>query len=159
MTTHRPAGAILALAVLLAPIPARAADTPQPPSSACHAASEPVGWIPAEVLQRPVPLRSGIGGIREKVSTSSAEAQAFYDQGLSYLHSYVWIEAARSFHQALRHDPQLAMAYLGLSRAYSSFEPGASRRMLEKAQALAAHASPRERKRLELRALQLDAID
>ena len=32
----------------------------------------------------------------------SPEAQRFYDQGLAYLHNYVWIEAARSFHQALR---------------------------------------------------------
>jgi Tfp pilus assembly protein PilF len=159
MTTHLAARATLALVGLLAPGLAHPADPPPPSAAACHAASEPVGWVPAEVLQRPVPLRTGIGGIRERVSTRSTEAQAFYDQGLSYLHSYVWIEAARSFHQALRHDPQLAMAYLGLSRAYAYFEPGASRRMLEKAQALAVHASPRERTRLDLRARQIDAID
>jgi len=52
------------------------------------------------------------------VSTSSPDAQAFYDQGLAYLNSFVWIEAARSFHQALRLDPSLGMAQLGLSDAY-----------------------------------------
>ena len=51
-------------------------------------------------------------------ATKIAEAQRFYDQGLAYLHSFVWIEAARSFHQALRHDPNLALAHVGLSYAY-----------------------------------------
>jgi len=44
-------------------------------------------------------------------------AQAFFDQGLAYLHSYVWLDAARSFNEALRADPNLAMAQLGLSYA------------------------------------------
>jgi hypothetical protein len=57
--------------------------------------------VPDELLNRPVPLRSGIGAAHDAVATKSKEAQAFYDQGLAYLHSYVWIEAARSFNQAL----------------------------------------------------------
>src|SRR5712692_10647014 len=76
----------------------------------------------ASILQRAVPLRDGIGRANERVTTSSAEAQAFYDQGLAYLHSYVWVEAARSFNQALRHDGKLAMAYVGLSCAYSGLD-------------------------------------
>ncbi len=58
--------------------------------------------VPDELLNRPVPLRNGIGTAHDAVATTSKEAQAFYDQGLAYLHSYVWIEAARSFNQALR---------------------------------------------------------
>jgi hypothetical protein len=55
--------------------------------------------------------------------TCSKNAQPFYDQEVAYLlYSYVWIEAARSFHRALRGDPGLAMAYLGLSRVYSGLE-------------------------------------
>src|SRR5262245_4728953 len=73
------------------------------------------GPVPREILDRPVTLRTGIGAVHEKVSTSSTEAQAFYDQGLAYLHSFVWIEAIRSFHQALRNDGNLGMAYLGLA--------------------------------------------
>ena len=73
----------------------------------------------SEVMKRPVSLTDGAGHIHQKVSTDSAEAQAFYDQGLAYLHSYVWVEAARSFHEALGHDPQLAMAHLGLAKAYT----------------------------------------
>jgi len=73
----------------------------------------------SEVMRRPVTLTDGAGRMNQKVSTDSAEAQAYYDQGIAYLHSYVWVEAARSFHEALGHDPQLAMAHLGLAKAYT----------------------------------------
>jgi hypothetical protein len=63
------------------------------------------GWVPRDLLERKVPRRSGAGNARETVTTSSPDAQAFYDQGLDYLHGYVWIEAARSFREALRRDP------------------------------------------------------
>ena len=82
---------------------------------------------PGRAARTPVPLRSGVGNSHEAVTTKSAEAQAFYDQGLNYLESYVWIEAARSFHQALRLDPKLAMAYLGLSSCLSGLDNPASR--------------------------------
>src|SRR5205814_7901324 len=62
-----------------------------------------------ELLERSLPLRQGIGTAHDPVTTKIPEAQAFYDQGLAYLHSYVWVEAARSFHQALRLDSKLAM--------------------------------------------------
>lgn len=125
-----------------------------------HANCAAMGWVPREILARPLPLRHGVGNNSERVSTSSEEAQAFYDQGLNYLHGYVWIEAARSFNQALRHDPDLAMAYVGLSRVYSGLDdPAAAREALEAAVARAATASPREQRRVALRAKQLDAID
>ena len=72
------------------------------------------GSIPRDLLDRPIVLRSGIGTVHQKVTTSSPQAQKFYDQGLAYVHSYMWIDAARSFHQALRLDPNMAMAYAGL---------------------------------------------
>jgi hypothetical protein len=55
---------------------------------------------------------AGIGSAHDAVSTASKQAQAFYDQGLACLHSYVWLEAARSFNQALALDPKLALAHL-----------------------------------------------
>ncbi len=61
--------------------------------------------LPRDVIERPLPLRMGIGVAHDAVSTRNPQAQAYYDQGLAYLHSYMWIEAARSFHQALRLDP------------------------------------------------------
>ena len=125
-----------------------------------HGDEDSVGWVPREILQRPVALREGIGKINDPVTTSSAEAQAFYNQGLAYLHSYVWIEAARSCNQALRIDTKLALAYVCLSRAYSGLEDqGAAQSALEKAQALAANLSERERLRVSLRATQLEAIN
>ena len=124
-----------------------------------HAQCAVMGWVPQEILERPVPLRSGIGNAHEAVTTSSAEAQAFYDQGMNYLHGYVWIEAARSFRQALRLDPKLAMAWVGLSRVYSGLDdPEQARRALAQAEALAAGASPREQRRIALRAKQLEAM-
>jgi tetratricopeptide (TPR) repeat protein len=124
-----------------------------------HAACAMTGWVPREILDRPVVLKAGLGNAHEAVTTSSPEAQAFYDQGLNYLHGYVWIEAARSFQQALRADPGLAMAYVGLSRIYSGLDdPAAAAKALEKAQALAPKASERERRRIVIRARQLEAL-
>ena len=93
-----------------------------------HTSHAPASPVPREILDRPVPLRAGIGTVHEKVSTPSAEAQAFYDQGLAYLHSFVWIEAIRSFHQSLRADPNLAMAYFGLADAYIGLNAPATAR-------------------------------
>jgi tetratricopeptide (TPR) repeat protein len=124
-----------------------------------HAQCAALGWVPREVLERPVPLRPGTGNVHEAVTTSSAEAQAFYDQGINYLHGYVWIEAARSFRQALRLDPSLALAWVGLSRVYSGLDdPQAARDAAAKAEVLAARTSPREQRRIALRAKQLEAM-
>ncbi|MGA9774262.1 MAG: hypothetical protein WBV94_34860 [Blastocatellia bacterium] len=117
------------------------------------------GMFPAELLERPVPIRTGTGAVYEAVTTSSKEAQAFYNQGLAYLHSYVWIEAARSFNQSLRYDAKLAMSYVGLSRAFSGLNAyTAARAALERAQSLASLASERERRLIGIRARHLDAI-
>ena len=115
---------------------------------AAHAA----GPVPREILDRPVALRTGIGTVHEKVSTTSAEAQSFYDQGLAYLHSFVWIEAIRSFHQALRADPDLAMAYLGLADAYVGLhDPATARSAFERAKSFKEKLNERERTWLEIR--------
>ncbi len=131
------------------------------PASGKPAISDPesTDWVPPEILERPLPLRTGIGPVHEAVTTSSKEAQAYYDQGMAYLHSYVWIEAARSFHQALRLDPEMAMAYVGLSRTYSGLtDPQAARAAIQKAREHSARATAWEKQRIELRAQQLDAI-
>ena len=123
-----------------------------------HSSHGYIGWISAEILNRPVTLQQGIGKIHEPVSTSSRQAQLFYDQGLAYLQSYVWVEAARSFHQALRNDPRLAMAYVGLSYAYSPMDFAAATDALAKAQSLAISVPDRERRRIQIRSLQLKAM-
>jgi tetratricopeptide (TPR) repeat protein len=117
-----------------------------------------VPTIPQELLERPVTQRSGIGKAHDTVSTKSATAQTFYDQGLNYLHGYVWIEAARSFNQALRSDPSLAMAHVGLTFAYTELnKPDLAAGALARARALAAAASPHDRAHIDARVLQAAA--
>lgn len=118
------------------------------------------GPVPEAILERPVALRTGIGRMHEKVTTASPAAQSFYDQGLAYLHSYVWIEAARSFRQALRIDPKLGMAYLGLADAYIGLQdvPGA-RAACKAAAAPENHFGERERVWLSIRQREVDYLE
>ena len=125
--------------------------------------------VPQALLERPVTIRTGIGRAHDATSTRSTEAQGFYDQGLAYLHSYLWIEAARSFNQALRSDPGLALAQVGLSYAYIEVnKPTEARQAIERASAFARGATTdkrslslrelaHERYHIEARALQMAA--
>lgn len=116
--------------------------------------------VPASILSASIALQPGIGNAHENVTTSSPEAQAYYNQGLSYVYSYDWIHAARSFNQASRLDPRLAMAYLGLSYVHSAFgDDGLAREMVFKARQLAGNAGPGERVRIDLREKQLQAME
>jgi protein-disulfide isomerase/tetratricopeptide (TPR) repeat protein len=125
-----------------------------------HGTKESIGWIPREILERPVVLRHGIGNLQEKVTTTAPQAQAFYDQGLNYLSSYVWIEAARSFHQALRADPSLAAAYVGLCDVYVQLQDvEAARQAIDKAQSLAGPIAEVERQRIEIRLRQVEFLE
>ena len=38
--------------------------------------------------------------LRYRISTQSPECQEYFDQGLGYVYSYVWMEAARAFETA-----------------------------------------------------------
>jgi tetratricopeptide (TPR) repeat protein len=130
-------------------------------AAAQHASHEPLvgGHVPREIIERPVLLRTGIGEVKHPTSTQSPEAQAFYEQGLAYLHSYVWLEAARSFNQALRLDPKLALAWVGLSRAYSGLsDSGAAASANERATELSKDVTPREKRWIEIRARQIEAM-
>lgn len=114
-------------------------------------AAPPASPTVLEIAVRPVTLRPGIGAAHDPVGTSSPDAQAFYDQGLAYLHSYVWLEAARSFHQALRADPRLAIAYGRLSVVYVELNaPAAARQAIERARGMAADTTPHDRRHLDL---------
>ena len=52
---------------------------------------------------------------RYRIYTNSPLCQAFNDQGLAYLYSYAWMESARSFETALKHDSDCVMAHIGLA--------------------------------------------
>jgi tetratricopeptide (TPR) repeat protein len=105
-------GRVVVLLAFLSPLAAQSETIVQHISTIPRTSSD-------EVMQRPTELTGEAGQLHQQVTTNSAEAQAYYNQGLAYLNSYVWVEAARSFHEALRRDPGLAMAHLGLAKAYT----------------------------------------
>jgi len=120
---------------------------------------EMIGYAPRELLTRPIALLPGVGTLHDPVTTSSKDAQAFYDQGMALVMSYEWIDAARSFHQALRLDPKLAMAWIGLSDAYFGLQDTDEANAAHaKAADLADQVSDREKRRIEIRARQLDFV-
>jgi tetratricopeptide (TPR) repeat protein len=63
------------------------------------------------------PLMKGIGTASIKITTRSAEAQRYFDQGLNLLHAFWDMEAYRAFREASRKDPDAAMAYWGIYNA------------------------------------------
>jgi len=61
----------------------------------------------------PPPLMQGIGDASLKITTSSDQAQAYFNQGLRLLHCFWDFEAYRAFKEAAHLDPSAAMAYWG----------------------------------------------
>jgi tetratricopeptide (TPR) repeat protein len=107
---------------------------------------------------KPAALMSGLGELHHPVSTSNAEAQKFFDQGLRLIYAFNHEEAARSFKRAAELDPQLAMAHWGYALAvgpnYNEATIDAGRmkaavEAVEKARALAARATDGERALIE----------
>lgn len=73
----------------------------------------------------PARLRPGQGNVHFPISTRSAEAQAFFDQGVSQMHSFWFNEAERSFLQAAQLDPEAPMPWWGVAMvAAADFRPG-----------------------------------
>jgi tetratricopeptide (TPR) repeat protein len=66
---------------------------------------------------KPASLMTGLGSHHHAVSTSNAEAQRFFDQGLTLVYAFNHEEAVRSFERAAALDPQLAMAHWGIALA------------------------------------------
>ena len=63
----------------------------------------------------PARLMDGMGVTNMPVTTSSEEARKFFNQGISQMHSFWFLESERSFLQAATLDPNMAMAYWGIS--------------------------------------------
>ena len=62
-------------------------------------------------------LTSGLGDVHHPVTTSSPEAQKFFDQGLALIYAFNHDEARRSFERAAELDSKMAMAYWGIAVA------------------------------------------
>jgi tetratricopeptide (TPR) repeat protein len=62
-------------------------------------------------------LMEGLSDHHHPVSTSSPEAQKFFDQGLRLLYAFNHDEAERAFRRAAELDPKMAMAWWGVAFA------------------------------------------
>src|SRR5512133_2148045 len=98
------------------------------------------------------PLWDGLGSVSYKITTASAEAQAYFDQGLRLAYAFNHTEAQRAFRKAQKLDPACAMCFWGealvlgpninLPMAEDAVAPAFA--AVEKARAASAGASPRE---------------
>lgn len=59
------------------------------------------------------PLLSNLGNFKRNVSTSNADAQTYFTQGLTLIYGFNHAESVRSFQEAARNDAKLGMAYWG----------------------------------------------
>jgi len=89
--------------LLTAPLAAQ-----RPPADLCAVPPGAQPMLPAKILP-------GMGTTNMPVTTSSEEARQFFNQGVSQMHSFWFIESERSFLQAAALDPDMAMAYWGIS--------------------------------------------
>tara|TARA_R110002049_G_scaffold4601_5_gene32242 strand:- start:339368 stop:341683 length:2316 start_codon:yes stop_codon:yes gene_type:complete len=62
-------------------------------------------------------LIDGLADIRFPTSAKTDKAQAFIEQGIAQLHGFWYLEAERSFRQAAKLEPELAIAYWGMAMA------------------------------------------
>ncbi len=97
-------------------------------------------------------LLDGLGDYRMPISTSQAQAQRWFDQGLMLTYGFNHDAAERSFLKAAELDPDCAMCWWGaalvlgphVNAAMDPARNGAALERVQKAQALAPKASERE---------------
>ena len=65
----------------------------------------------------PATLRSDLGSLHHPIATTNAEAQKFFDQGLTLVYAFNHGAAARSFRRAAELDPKSPMPYWGIALA------------------------------------------
>ena len=97
-------------------------------------------------------LRTDLGSLHHPIATTSAEAQKFFDQGLTLVYAFNHGEAVRSFRRAAELDPKSPMPYWGIALAlgpnYNETTPEDEKapfEAIQKAQELAANAPDVER--------------
>ena len=107
---------------------------------------------------QPIPLyKVGLGTFSRKISSSNAEAQAYFDQGFQLMYSFGKYEAVRSFREAWKRDPGCAICYWGeawawgsnLNQVMSAGESPFAFAAVQKALSIKENASPSERALIE----------
>ncbi|HJR57825.1 MAG TPA: tetratricopeptide repeat protein [Vicinamibacterales bacterium] len=104
-------GRFIVVAALLIAAPAAV----EPPASAQRPEADLCAVPPGAQPLLPAKLLPGMGRTSMPVTTRSEPARAFFNQGVSQMHSFWFIESERSFLQAAALDPDMAMAYWGIS--------------------------------------------
>ncbi len=88
------------------------------------------GGAPTETVTAAAtePLFAGTGPHHRPVAASSADAQAYFDQGLAFLFAFNHDEAIRSFRRAAEIDPELRHGLVGhrLRQRTAHQQPGGS---------------------------------
>jgi tetratricopeptide (TPR) repeat protein len=139
--------ATLRTAAVAAVLTSAAAARADPPAAPHHASP-----LPATIAQWAggAQLFAGLGDFHRPITTSSALAQQYFDQGMRLLWAFNHDEATRSFAQAAQLDPACAACYWGVALAVGPnynfpemAEPRArvARAALHSAQQNAAHAA------------------
>ncbi|HYP05484.1 MAG TPA: hypothetical protein VER03_04545 [Bryobacteraceae bacterium] len=102
----------------------------------------------------PAKLLEGQGSTPFRITTKSAEAQKFFDQGVAQMHSFWAREAERSFLQAAELDPEAPMPHWGIAMvAVGDYRP----RFQLAGEPTNRPLSPRVKKAVE-KALELSAV-
>src|SRR5258708_7129211 len=77
--------------------------------------------MPAPHPEKPVALYKGLGTWHHPITTSSDDAQKYFDQGLALLYGFNRYEALRSFRKATELDSAATMAYWGMAMAQDPY--------------------------------------
>src|SRR5690349_17051847 len=71
---------------------------------------------PAEQADAPL-LFDNLGSLHHSITTTSEQAQRYFDQGLRFVYAFNHEEAIRSFEAAADWDPEAPMPYWGIALA------------------------------------------
>jgi tetratricopeptide (TPR) repeat protein len=71
----------------------------------------------AATAARSATLSTGLGRLHHAIATKNADAQRFFDQGLTYVYGFNHDEAIRSFRRAAELDPESPMPHWGIALA------------------------------------------
>jgi tetratricopeptide (TPR) repeat protein len=118
-----------------------------------------LAWVallacPAVLTLAAEPHFDGLGNFGRKITTTSPEAQSYFNQGLCFLYAFNHDEAIRSFEEAAKLDPNCALVWWGIAlangphinnAAMTSDRSKAAWAALTKAKEKSAMASPTER--------------
>ena len=129
------------------------AQTTQAPVHKHYEAPQAAAQVAVQPGQPLAPRLQNLGVHTFKVTTNSSRAQLFINQGVNLAYGFNHPEAARSFAEAARLDPNCAMAYWGhawvlgpnINAAMDAENEPKARELVDRALKLKNRATPRER--------------